>query len=125
MIREVQRFGLAPNMTELERVGSGGNKSQNREQSCFRSHCCLLVLSLDHLVMLATAQVVSQFLVIGLGSSMFGCVALKDKHLSEAHRTLSDWFNLKDWSTCFQQEQDVNIQPQPSIKIKHPAVRKH
>lgn len=94
MIREVQRFGLAPHMMELNREGSGGNKSQDREQPYFRSHRRLLVLPLDHLVMLAAAQVVSQFLVVGLGSSMFRCVALKDKHLSEAHRMLSNWFNL-------------------------------
>lgn len=40
----------------------------------------LLVFSLDHLVMLAVLQIVSQFLIVGLLSALLWSLTLKPEH---------------------------------------------
>lgn len=50
-----------------------------RSGSRGRSHSCLLVLSLDHLVVLPVLQVGSQLCILGLLCTMLWCVTLQHK----------------------------------------------
>lgn len=52
-------------------------KGLNTDRLFGRSNSCLLVLSLDHLVMLAALQIFSQLLVVSLGSALSGSLTLE------------------------------------------------
>lgn len=53
-------------------------KEGGRSEVFGRSHGRLLVLSLDHLVMLAALQIISQLRVVGVGGALPGSLPLKE-----------------------------------------------
>lgn len=64
-------------------------KEGRRSEVLGRSHGRLLVLSLDHLVMLAALQIISQLRVVGVGGALPGSLPLKET--SRAVRKPAAW----------------------------------
>lgn len=63
--------------TSLQRTQIN-TKEGGRSEVFGRSHGGLLVLSLDHLVMLAALQIISQLRVVGVGGALPGSLPLKE-----------------------------------------------